>query len=68
MAENVKLNHIKEAHIIQALCYCIQLLPEKVIWVNQIKKAHDMETLDRQEKIMFSSATTATNFFKDHSF
>ena len=64
MAENVKLNHIKEAHIIQALCYFFQLLPEQVIQFNQIKKAHDMETLDRQEKIMFSSATTVTIFLK----
>ena len=33
---------------------------EKVIQLNQIKKAHDMGTLDRQEKIMFFSATAAT--------
>ena len=42
--KNVGLNHIKEAHIIQAqcfLCYCCQ---NKVILVNQIKEEHTIET------------------------
>ena len=63
-----KLNHIKEAHIIQAPCFFIQPLLEKVIWCNQIKKAYDIETHDWQMEIIFFSLTTARNSYQDHSY
>ena len=46
----MKLNQIKEAHIIQAhiqqermIVFVMQLLSEKVILFNQIKEAHDIK-------------------------
>ena len=46
----------------------MQLLPNKVILFNPIKEAYDIETQDRQEEIMFFSATTARQIYKDHSY
>ena len=57
--KNIKLNHIKEAHIIQAWCFFDATAARKVIYFNQINEADDIEAHDWQEGILFFSATTA---------
>ena len=56
----MKLNQIKEAHIIQAhiqqermIVFVMQLLSEKVILFNQIKQAHDIKAQYWQKAILF---------------
>ena len=49
----IKLNHIKEANIIQTQCFVDAITAKKKLF-NQIQEAHDIETQDWKEEICFS--------------